>query len=205
MFTGPGLISLILTYRYVILFPLACLEGPLLALVVGFLIHGGYFAILPAFLLMCAGDFFPDIFYYYLGHFGKSKNILERYGSKSQFVTKNFPIIEKLWHEHGFKMMFLSKLAYGISTPLLISAGLTRMTLRRFMAYAFPITLFQYGIILTLGYYLGSSYSLVANDIKLVGLIITGSLIVFIVIYVAVQKYARRQLEVLEKKEEKLS
>jgi membrane protein DedA with SNARE-associated domain len=203
MFTGQAIINLILTYRYVILFPLACIEGPLLALVVGFLIHGGYFSILPAYLLMCSGDFFPDIFYYYLGRFGKQKNLLEKYGSKSQFVTNNFPFIEKMWHEHGFKTMFLSKLAYGLSTPLLISSGLTKMSLKRFISYAFPITLFQYGVILTLGYYLGSSYELATKYIQSAGLIVAAALIIFIIIYVAIQRYARRQIEKLEKEEEK--
>jgi len=201
MFTGQGLIGLILTYRYVILFPLACFEGPVLALVVGFLIHSGYFAILPAYLLMCSGDFFPDIFYFYLGRFGQRRNILERYGARSKFITNNFPLIEKLWSDHGFKMMFLSKLAYGLSTPLLISAGLTKMTLRRFVSYAFPITFLQYGIILTLGYYLGSSYALVANDIKLVGLFFALALIIFIVVYVLIQRYAQREIKELEEEE----
>lgn len=201
MFSGEGLIGLILTYRYAILLPLACLEGPILALAVGFLVKLGYFSAIPAYLLMCAGDFFPDIFYYWVGHFGNKYKFLEKYALRLQFATKNFPIIEKLWHEHSFKMMFLSKLAYGLSTPLLFSAGLAKMNFKKFVFLAFPITLFQYAIILMLGYYLGSYYELATKYIKSAGLFFAVIVIIFIAIYISIQKFARRQVEIMEKEE----
>ena len=202
MFTGQTVISLILTYKYLILFPLACIEGPILALVVGFLTHLGKFDIIPAFLLMCAGDFFPDIFYYYIGHFGDQKNFLEKYGTRFKIIKNNFPTIEKLWFDHSYKMMFFSKLAYGLSTPLLISAGLAKMPFRRFVYQALLVTFFQYSIILTLGYYLGYSYAYAAEYIKLTGLILAVVLVVFIYVYIRIQKYAKKEIEKLEKMEE---
>ena len=202
MFAGHTIISLILTYRYFILFPLACFEGPILALVVGFLIHLGYFSVIPAFLLMCAGDFLPDIFYYYIGHFGNQKNFLEKYGARFKIIKNNFPTIQKLWFDHSYKMMFFSKLAYGLSTPLLISAGLAKMPFRKFVYQALLVTIFQYSIILTLGYYLGYSYTYATEYIKLTGLILAIALIVFIYVYIRIQKYAKREIENLEKKEE---
>ena len=202
MFQGHTIISLILTYRYFILFPLACFEGPILALVVGFLIHLGYFDIVPAFLLMCAGDFFPDSFYYYIGHFGSQKKFLEKYGSRFKLITDHFPVIEKLWHEHTFKTMFFSKIAYGLSTPLLISAGLAKVPFKKFISHAFFITFIEYGLIMSLGYYLGYSYVYAAKYINLVGYIIALAFIVLIAIYIMIQKYTRRQIEKLEKQEE---
>ena len=202
MFQGVNVISLILTYRYLILFPLACIEGPILALVVGFLVHLGYFDVIPAFLLMCAGDFFPDITYYYIGYFGHKKNFLEKYGSKSRFVYNNFPTIEKLWHEHTFKTMFLSKLAYGLSTILLITAGLSKMTFKKFVLYAFPITLFQYMVIMSLGYFLGYSYTYATKYIELVGIVLALVLVAFIFGYIRIQKMAKKEFEKLERLEE---
>ena len=202
MFQGHTIINLILTYRYLILFPLACIEGPVLALVIGFLVHLGYFNIFGAMLLMCAGDFLPDIFYYYLGYVGNEKNYLEKYGSRFQFIKSNFPIIEKLWRDHGYKMMFFSKLAYGMSTPLLISSGLAKMPFKKFAPRALLVTIFQYGIILTLGYYLGYSYVYAAKYIQYVGIILALVLIAFIYIYIRIQKYAKYELGKLEEEEE---
>ena len=201
MFSGHPIISLILIYRYLILFPLACLEGPVLALLIGFLVHLGYFNIFGAMILMCAGDFFPDILYYYIGRFGSERKFLEKYGSRFSFIKDNFPVIEKLWRDHSYKMMFASKLAYGMSTPLLITSGLARMPFRKFAWRALLVTIFQYGVILALGYYLGYSSAYV-SDIKLVGVILAAVLAIFIFVYIKVQKYARRELGKLEKEEE---
>ena len=201
MFAGHPLISLILTYRYLVLFPLACIEGPVLALVIGFLVNLGYFNIFGAMLLMCAGDFFPDILYYYIGHFGSEKKFLEKYGHRFQFIKDNFPVIENLWRDHSYKMMFVSKLAYGMSTPLLISSGLAKIPFKKFISRALLVTIFQYSIILTIGYYLGYS-SAFASDIKLVGLIFAVVLIAFIYGYIKLQKYAKRELKKLEELEE---
>jgi membrane protein DedA with SNARE-associated domain len=202
MFQGNAIISLILTYRYFILLPLAFIEGPILALVLGFLVHLGYFDFIPAFLVMCAGDFFPDISYYYIGHFGNQKNFLQKYGTRFKFIKNNFPIIEKLWRDHGFKTMFLSKIAYGMSTALLVSSGLARMPFKKFAPYAFVVTLLQYGIIMTLGYYLGYSYVYAAQYVKLAGVIFALILIAFIFVYVKIQKYANQEINKLEKLEE---
>lgn len=203
MFFGQTIINLILTYRYVILLPLAFIEGPILALVVGFLVHLKYFDIIPAFLVMCAGDFFPDVFYYYIGYSGTESKIIKKYRAKSKFVADNMPIIEKLWREQGYKTMFLSKLAYGMSTILLISAGLAKMPFRKYITYAFSVTLFQYGIIMTIGYYLSFSYVFATQYVKLAGIIVAVVLVVFVLIYIKIQKYASQEIKKLEIIEEK--
>lgn len=187
------LVLLIAKYGYFILFPLAALEGPIISLVVGFLIYLGYLKFIPAFIVLLLGDLIPDIIYYYIGRFGNRKKLIEKYGSRLSFL-------EKLWQEHGRKTMFFSKLAYGLSTPFLVSAGLVNMPLKKFISYAFPISLFQYAAIMTIGYYLGSSYQIAVKYIDSVGIIIAAVLVIFI-IYVFFVKYARRQIEKMEKEE----
>lgn len=201
MFFGHSILSLLLTYRYFILFPLACFEGPVVSLVAGFLVHLGYFSILPAFLIMCAGDFVSDLLYYYIGRFGSQKKYLEKYSQRYKFIGNNFPALEKLWFDHSVKTMFFSKLAYGLSAPLLISAGLAKMPARKFISYAFLVTLSQYIIIMTIGYYLGYSYSYAIKYIKFTGILVAVAVIVFIVVYITIQKYARKKIEKLEDKE----
>ena len=125
------ILNLILTYRYFILFPLACIEGPILALVVGFLVKLGYFNIIPAFLLMFFGDLIPDIIYYFIGRFSNRRKFSEKQPSRFKFVNEQFSAIEKLWHHHSWKTMFLSKIAYGLSTPLLICAGFVKMPFKK--------------------------------------------------------------------------
>ena len=173
-----------------------------MALVLGFLVHLKYFDLVPAYLIMCAGDFFPDSLYYYIGYFGSQKKFLEKYGSRSKLIANHFPIIEKLWHDHPFKTMFLSKIAYGMSTPLLISSGLAKMPYKKFISCAFPVTLLQFAVAMTAGYYLSYSYAHAEKYIKIVGVVIAVVLLVFIFTYIRLQKYAKGQIEKLEEAEE---
>jgi membrane protein DedA with SNARE-associated domain len=198
-----GILELLIHYRYYLLFPLACIEGPFISLAVGFLIYLGYFSFFPAYGLLILGDIVPDTFYYYLGRFGSRKRFVERYSERFGFVANNFTYIEKLWEHHPRKTMFFGKLAYGLSIPFLISAGLVRMSLKKFLSFTIPVTIFQYGIILAIGYSLGHSYYLAEQYIRDTYMAIAGIIVVCIIGYIAISKYARTTIEVLEKEEEK--
>ncbi len=196
-----NLVLLLTNYGYFILFPLAVIEGPVVSLLVGFLMYLGYFQFFPALAVLVLGDVVPDVFYYYIGRFGNGKKLIEKYGARYNFISGNFNLVEKLWREHGKKTMFFSKIAYGLSTPLLISAGLVKMPLRRFVSYTIPISITLYTVIIIIGYYLGSSYQLAAKYINYAEIIIAIFFVIFIAAYVFSAKYARRQIEKMEKEE----
>jgi len=189
------LVLLLTKYGYFILFPLAAIEGPIVSLIVGFLVYLGYLKFLPSYAILLLGDLIPDTVYYYIGHFGSRRKIMEKYGSRLNLV-------EKLWQEHGRKTMFFSKLAYGLSGLFLISAGLTKMPFRKFISYAFPVSLFQYGVIIAVGYLLGHSYQIAERYIQYAYVIVAAVLILFIISYVLVMKYARRKIEKMEQQEQ---
>lgn len=151
--------QLIIQYRYLILFPLAALEGPVVAFAAGVLVSLGYFNALLAYFFLVLGDVIPDSIYYHIGRYGERKTLIARYGLKVGITEERFTIIKKLWHEHGFKTMFFSKLAYGLSTIFLVAAGFSGISARRFYAHAVPITMFQYALLMLLGFYFGDSYA----------------------------------------------
>ncbi len=198
-----SLLHLILVYRYWILFPLACIEGPIIAFVIGTLVALHYFNIFAAYLLLVLGDIVPDTAYYFLG----------RYSSRGMFVTKalktigvskeQFGVIEKLWRVHTGKTMFFSKLAYGLSTPFLISAGFIKLDFKKFLMYALPVTFGQYAVLIFLGYYFGASYYEKINmSFEGVGLLIAAAIIVA-VLYALLSRFMRRKLLQAEKEAEK--
>lgn len=189
------LILLLTKYGYFILFPLAAIEGPIVSLIVGFLIYLGYLKFLPSYAILLLGDLIPDTVYYYIGRFGNRRKIMEKYGSRLN-------LIEKLWREHGKKTMFFSKLAYGLSGLFLISAGLVKMPFRKFISYAFPVTLFQYGVIMMIGYFLGHSYQIAERYIQYAYVIVAAILILFIISYILITKYARKRIKEMEQKEQ---
>ncbi len=147
MIQSHTILELLMTYRYALLFPLACLEGPIVAILAGFFIHLGYLSMAPSYILLILGDLFADSFYYFISRLGNKFKKLVKYDSNSRLHI-NLERIKKLWHTHTAKTMFFSKLAYGFSVPLLISAGLSKLPYKRFASYAILVSVLQYGIFL---------------------------------------------------------
>ena len=163
--TIAGLTAILLAYRYWILFPIAVIEGPFLALVVGSLSALGYFDPYLAYLVLIFGDFIPDTALYFTGRWGKRAKLLEKYGHKIGMTPERFAHIERLWHEHPKKTMVMSKQAIGLSGPFLVSAGLSGLSLRTYYAVAIPLTLVQYAVYLFLGYHFTNSLAIVEGYI----------------------------------------
>ena len=77
MFDINGVLALIFEYRYVAIFALAFIEGPVVSLILGFLVAGGSFELIPTVGALVLGDLVPDTLYYYVGRFGHSKKFTD--------------------------------------------------------------------------------------------------------------------------------
>lgn len=194
-------LSLLLKYKYAVLLPLAILEGPIVSLVAGFLVSSGVLDPLLSFMILLFGDIIPDTIFYYIGYFGNKTGRIRAYFSRMHFFAEHGKIIEQLWMRHGLKTMFFGKLAYGFALPFLVSAGAIRLPFRKFISYAIPVTVFQYGIIMSVGYLLGSSYQMAQASIRDTYLIMALAVIVIITAYSAMTKYIRKKIVSLEEKE----
>ncbi len=189
------------TYKYLALFALAFFEGPLICLFAGFLVYSGTLSLVPTYITLVLGDFIPDVIYYYVGILGDKTRFIKKFRLKFNFINNKIELLSKLWHEHGRKTMFFSKLAYGLSTPFLISAGLVKMKIERFVSLCLPITLIQHAIILTIGFYLGHSYVVAEKYFKFGYIGVAVVLLIVIALYVIFAKYAQKEIEEIEKEE----
>jgi membrane protein DedA with SNARE-associated domain len=149
-------VSLLLTYRYLALLPLAFLEGPILAVAVGFLIFQGHLALLPSFGILMFADVARDVLSYVVGNLGNDRIARSRFGNR-------LGAIHRLWHEHTVKAVILSKWAYGLNFPLLVSAGIARVSFMKFFSIAMVVTGLQYSALITLGYFFGQSHELIGE------------------------------------------
>ena len=77
------------------------------------------------------------------------------------------------------------------------------MSFKKFIAYSIPASLFQYGLLTAVGYYLGKSYQLAEKYVKYGYILIAVILVIFIAIYVYFVKRSRAELEKMEQVEEK--
>ena len=185
-------VALLLAYRYWILFPLALVEGPVVSIIAGLLVARGTFALIPAYTIIFLGDAIPDALYYMFGRLSHRGDFLRRHGHRFGITEHRLAAMEHLWQHHTAKSVMLSKWAYGLSTVLLISAGLVRLPSRKYFSYVVPLAMAQSAVMLTIGYYFGSSYQIISRYIEGAGWIVAAGVVIFLVIYFFASRYARR-------------
>ena len=151
----------------------------MIAFVAGTLIPLGYFSPPPLFAVLVLADVIPDISYYFLGRWGEERSLIEKVGPKLRITPERFELVRNLWHTHPFKTMAITKFAYGLSTPLLITAGLARLPFNTFWRYSAVLAAFQYSVLLGLGYFFGGYFAAVESTFVRVELLIAVVAVVF--------------------------
>ena len=189
-----AIVVLLEQYRYFILFPLACFEGPMVAFVAGTLIPLGYFSPLPLFVVLVLADVIPDIAYYFFGRWGREKSLIEKVGPKLRITPERFEVVRNLWHTHPFKTMAITKFAYGLSTPLLITAGLAHLPFNTFWRYSAILAAFQYSVLTGLGYFFGGYFATVESTLVRIEMIVAAAVVVFAVYYLITRKVSSQFL-----------
>ena len=196
------ILALLLKYRYIVLFPLVAIEGPFVAILVGFLVFSGVLNLWISFGILMLGEVIPDTVYYSIGYFGGKTKFIEERFLRSKFFINHMDAVNRLWQEHTFKTLFFGKLAYGMALPFIVSAGIVKVPYRKFITYAFPISVFQYTVLTFAGYYLGSSYAVAATYANYAYLLLGALVVLFIGGYFVAIKYARKKVIDLERTEE---
>ncbi len=147
-------------YRYGAVFLLAAVEGPMTMVAGGFLVRLGVFNLIPLYAFLLMGDLTGDIFWYWVGRTG-ALPFLERYGRFLSVTDEMVERVKGIFQRHGDKILFFSKITMGFGFALvtLMTAGATRIPLRRFLFLNFSGGLLWVGFLVGLGYFLGNLYS----------------------------------------------
>jgi membrane protein DedA with SNARE-associated domain len=183
------MLAILLQYRYFILLPITIIEGPVVSFIVGYLIYLGYLSLLPSAILLFLGDLIPDAGYYFLGYFADRSPFIKKGMQRFKLLGDDAHFLKSMWHTHTKKTLVFSKLAYGLSTPLIISAGIAKYPFRTFVTGTMSITILQYGTLMTLGYYFGASYEAVGAQLKEVGILI--AVVAVIAIFYGYRKFTQ--------------
>ncbi|HEY5383417.1 MAG TPA: hypothetical protein VIJ88_02590 [Candidatus Paceibacterota bacterium] len=176
------LTHLILAYRYWILIPLTFLEGPIVAFVAGTLASLGYFNIYVLGVIFFLRDVSLDGAFYAVGYFGGRTKLALRMLKKIGVTEDHLGNVREMWERRPGRTMLLGKISYGVASSFIIVAGTVKMNLRKFVTYGAMVAVLQYGLLLTLGYFFGTSLgssisSILSNVLYLLGglgLIVSG-------------------------------
>jgi len=73
-----------------------------------------------------------------------------------------------LWDAHGWRTMFVGKLAWGLSPIFLAVAGIIAVPVDRFFRYAAGVALLQYVVLFLVGYQFGAATATVSTALRFV-------------------------------------
>ncbi len=149
------LLSLLFSYRYLLLFPLAILEGPMLSVLCGALCATGFFHPIIVFPLVVCGDVTGDSLYYALGRWGVPA-FAQRLGIR--FTSQKIETIRSYFETNPVKTISLSKVVLGVGIAGLYLAGNARVPYKVFVCTCLLTSMAQFIVYLTLGLCLGQAY-----------------------------------------------
>ncbi len=216
--------ALLLQYKYLIMFGLMLLEGPVVAFLCAFLAAKGYFNFGIVYLLSVSWDVIPDTLRYLAGrlsrHIGRkqieivekkrniiSKTLLHRFVPMYNWIARKINKLEEKaffmrMDNHAKKHFFLSLFVIKITPPLSVtghfSFGFLKIPFRKFVPQTALIALLLESIFLNLWYFSGISVSTFQNKFNLVTTIITS--IAIWIIALAIGFFIVKKIRALSKK-----
>jgi membrane protein DedA with SNARE-associated domain len=175
-FQDPTLAHSIWIYPLISL--LVAIEGPVVILLFSTAASTGLVKPLPVFLFAALGNLSADLVWYSIGYRFKLEWIYRRF---KWFRTRE-STIERLktgLHHNASRLLFLAKLTSGLVIPSLITAGLIRVPLRRWLPFVALAETMVTGSLVAVGYYAAVNILKVQQDLKYVFL---GFTIVFVLL-----------------------
>jgi len=176
-----SILALLITYKYWVIFPIAVVEGPIIAVLTGFLASSGTVNFLLAYVLLIFADLVGDSLYYALGRFGGNP-FLKRWG---HWVGVNEEKLLKLEHhfgQHGNKYLLFGK-TQGFGSAFLAAAGVIKMPFSRFIGVNTIGSALKVPVFLLIGYFFGAAYKQIDSTLTKAGLISFGILAILAIIY----------------------
>ena len=181
------LIQLLLTYKYVILIPLAIIEGPIVSVIAGFLTTQGIFNLLLVFLVMVAGDIIGDGIFYFIGY--KGEKFFHYFKINEEKIEK----AKIYFQENHKKAIALSKVMWGIGTAGLIAAGALHVSYKRYFKTCALYSLGQSFIMIALGIFFGQAYIIIGKYFNYYTAWISILGIAFLLFFVFIRKYKQNK------------
>lgn len=176
------MIELLLTYKYIILMPLAIIEGPIVAVVCGFLVTLKIFNPLLVYIVLVIGDIVGDAGIYYIGYSGK------RFLKYFKITEEKLEKAKTYFHENHKKAIVMSKLVHGIGFTGLIAAGASHVLYKRYFKTCMLISVVQSAVMILVGVLFGHAYVQIGKYLNYYAAIV--SIIVLIVLlFVFIRKY----------------
>ena len=142
------------------------MEGPILAVIAGFLCTEGYLNLFIVYPIIVLGDVIGDTLVYMFGRWGVPgflKRIITRMGLKPE----NLDRARFYFDSNPKKTISLSKITLGIGLAGIYLAGNARIPYTRFIRICLVTSALQYVVYLSIGLLFGSAYKQISHYLNL--------------------------------------
>ena len=192
--TTATVIGWLLAYRYLILFPLVLIEGPIVTIIAGFMISLGQFNFFITYPLVVIGDIAGDLFMYAQGRWG-GKPAIRKWGKFFGIRQGTIAKIEDHFKQRPGKTLIWGKISHFLGGPILIAAGMSQMPVSEFLWYNFLGTLPKSLVLLLIGFYFGRAYATFDTFFQYAGWALVGIIVIAIIVYFVMAKTSKEYLE----------
>ncbi len=178
------LLSILIQYRYILLFPIAVFEGPIITMFAGLLVSLGYMNFWVAYAILVAGDVTGDVLYYALGRWGR-EGFVSKWGHYFGLYPERVERVEKHFEENGVRTLIIGKFTHAAGTVFLVAAGMAKMPLWRFIWVNFLGTLVKSMALMLVGYYFGQAIGSINSFLEFItyltaALVIVAAMVAFV-------------------------
>jgi len=185
------LVAFLGTYKYLVIFPVVVVEGPIITVVSGFLAKLGVLNGFLAYTILLLGDIIGDCLFYTIGKYSRTISWAKKVTNFLGYDEQKEKFLQNHFERHTYKTFLLAKFSNSLGSSVQVAAGMSSFSFKRFftanMLGAIPKTL----ILFLIGYYLGESYVQIneyLNSFALIGILIA----IFFTAYFWVGKYVSR-------------
>jgi membrane-associated protein len=187
----PGLL---MQYRYFFLFPIAVIEGPIISVITGYLVHLGFFDLFVAYFVILSGDLVGDVLYYLVGRYGRLQ-FIEKWGHFVGVNADKVKDMERIFGRHSAKALFFGKFTLGLGGIIILAAGASRVRFSKFFLYSSLGSIPKSAILMLIGGLFGYAFLTIGRYFNYTA-IITMVVAFFIALgYYLFQRYAKKSLE----------
>jgi membrane protein DedA with SNARE-associated domain len=155
--TTEGLVELLRADGLMLLFPLAVVEGPIVTVVAGWLVHLSVLSAGWTFLVLIIADLIGDSVLYAVGRSGKHI-VPQRWQGRLGITDARLEQISDHFDQRGGSTLILAKVTHSFGFAALLAAGTGRMPFLSFLWFNLVGTIPKTAALLFLGYALGSAH-----------------------------------------------
>ena len=144
-------------YKYLVLFPLAIVEGPIIAVIAGFLCSLGYLNLALVFPVIVIGDIIGDSIFYTIGRLGVP-SFIKKAGLWVGVSKEKMDRTRDMFNANPIRAISLSKIILSVGVAGIYLAGNAKVPFYRFLFICLITSGLQYVIYLTIGFLFGGAY-----------------------------------------------